>query len=1294
MINKTGYDWSKAKELTSTFTFDAVPAIKIRIVAAAADLEALADVAAYGNASLSTGADVTVSSGVNSADKLVDGKLDALYESKMTETAAGIDADIIVNLGSAQDVAGVRLFPNYEDGKAINYLVAAKISVSNDGETYTHVMTLNNIAAPKGGAQLLLFSKAYNAKYVKIEPIMVNGMNLQLRELQVVPATPDITTNPAVTIDKADLKVLGFGYYNGGAYTEYSENRDNVVDGNVNTSGVSKGQQFHWMPENGGSNTPVIIVGAKDGKAFTINTFELVCRKDGMYAPYSFYIDVTTSTADNWTTVYSATGVYWTEKNTMKIELPEMEIYKLRLCVRLQTDEGTREEWVGGGWTKLEVNELALYNINDPTNPYSTDLTTQGEDASKAIESYKVHTIEAKNDNPDNTYCANKAIDGTVAPMSEYGWLVPESYGLGETGNMEDIEIHVLSLWYHHTFKVIGGSGDGTELYAESGAGWMPTWVSNHYAFIDCVGEWYIDRDELKIYYKADGTMDDKVAILPVAEQCVILSGASNIIFDGVSFQHTSWTLTSLLGYYDAQANHFSHESMEHDWTEVPAGIKVEFSHDVTFTNCEITNMGTMGILLTSEGGPNTKNITIENCYIHDLSYNGIHVGEVYGHDGYQSWYRVDNTVIRNNYICRIGLDRWDSTGILATYTNGTIIDHNEVCYVPYSGISTGWGWESEGEGVDRECGNAQVTNNLIHNVMKTNRDGGNFYNLGHMPNSKLAGNYIYNSWDYNTTYENGLYLDMGSAYWEVYDNVVGENVGYWMHMWTSSIRENYWHDNFYVEGTKGRNDGTDNVLENNTAVKNGDFSKYPKAMEIINNAGLLKDVARKYEHKAGFASQHDVIQSFYPGNGARYIHATWGWNNVAAEGQVNKTSYDSINRQIIITVAPNADLTKVVFSFECEDDWKCDKKSGETYDFSKPIEFTLTNNAGQKIVWTVTVKNKAVTSGEVPGEDVNMGDLIAGSEATDWSKAPVRIVGGMAYFNSRSGYTAKTFGNDAIYAFDFKTNLSPTTEDWIGISIRNQDPSMSCLEGNTEYHINISTQQIEVFKFDKGTRTVLYGDETGFEAVYGEIPNKFLTSEDRHSIKMGAVDVDEGVRLFMYVDGNLVFDFVDENNPLQTTGSNYFVLYPETQLVGIGKYTGINTAPDKSGLNAAIEVFAGLNAEDYTEESYAAAVSAMAQVESLMATLGGVTEAEVTEAYNILTAALKGLVRKDGQDNDIVIPDATQPEGTQPGGNVPGDDDSSKTGDNTLLIAFAILMALSIAGAAAITTLKRRIAR
>ena len=1301
VAEKSGYNWAKVKNLTKTFTFDAVPATQIRIVASASDLEVLGDVAVYSTSSLSTGANIEVSSGKD-ANKLVDGKLDSYFQSAAAATPAQINSDIVIDLGAAAEVGAVRLFPNYENGKAVNYVIAANISVSEDGETYTHVMSLNNIAAPKGGEQLLLFSQGYTARYVKIEPTLVNGDCLQLREVQIVPVKVANADNTDVVAEQIKLNVLGFGYYSGGSiFKEYvgsGSNRNNAIDGNPSTGAVTGGQQYHWMSGNGGSNTPALIVSTtnESGDPSMINTVELTVADDGMDAPYTYSIDVVTSPdSDNWTTVYEADGVTWTDSKTVKIVFPEIEVYKLRVYVHMTTSDGPVEEWTGTSWTYLTINELAVFNVADNTNPYSLYLCTQGENASNAA-SYKINSIKAKNENPENKYNAHKAIDGTVDPEDQYGWLVPESYELGKYGNMEDIEIHVLHLWYHHIYKVGGGSGDGVELYGDDGNGthFMPTWVSNHYAFIDCVGEWYIDRDELKIYYKADGTMDDKVAILPLTDQIVLMQDASNIIFDGISFQHTSYTIPSTIGYYDTQANHFSHSSMEHEWTTVTAGIEIAYSHDITFTNCEIANMGTMGMLLTSEGGDNTKNITIENSYIHDLSYSGITVGDVYGHHGYQSWWRVDNTVIRNNYITRIGLDMFDSTGILATYTNGTIIDHNEVGYVPYSGISTGWGWEDEGALVDAECGNAQVTNNLIHNVMKTNRDGGNFYNLGHMTNSKLAGNYIYNSWDHGDTYENGLYLDMGSAFWEVYDNVVGDNVGYWSHQWTASIRDNYWHDNFYVEGTKIRNDGTNNKMENNTAVANGDFSKYPKAMEIINNAGLL-DESIKDGATIGFASQHDIVQSFYPGNSARYIHAEWGWDDVTAEGQVNKTAYDSINRQITITVAPTSDLTKVVFNFALEDGWTCDKKSGATYDFTNPIQFTLKNGDGKIIVWNVTVKHKAVTGGEIAGEDVNFGDIIVDSEGTDWSKAPARVLGNLAYFSDRSGYIGQTFGNDTIYTFDLKVMLNPATEDWIGISLRNQDPFLSCLEGNTEYHINLTYQEIEVFKFDKGTRTVLYGNETGFEAVYGQIPNKFLQDGERHSIKCGAIDVDEGVRLFMYVDGNEVFDFVDENSPLQTT-NNYFVIYPESSMMAIGKYTNMDTTPDRTNLDKAIEIFASLNEADYTAESYAAAVAAMAEVETLLATIGGVTEVEINEAYAILSEALNGLERTDGGEGPIVPPeleDPEDPEATEPEATEPDKDPSGKTGDETLLIAFALLMVLSVAGVAAVVTLKKRTA-
>jgi hypothetical protein len=425
-------------------------------------------------------------------------------------------------------------------------------------------------------------------------------------------------------------------------------------------------------------------------------------------------------------------------------------------------------------------------------------------------------------------------------------------------------------------------------------------------------------------------------------------------------------------------------------------------------------------------------------------------------------------------------------------------------------------------------------------------------------------------------------------------------------------------------------------------------------------------------------------------GNEARYIEGDWGWNNVAASGQVSKTNYDSIKKEISIIVTPTTDITAITLTFEVEDGWTCDKKSGDTFDFTNPIEFTLTNG-GQKIVWNVSVKNKIISGDNIQGQVVDMGSILVNSDDADWSVKPAKRIGDTAFFNDYSGYLGQTFDVDTIFTFDMSSFMDETHKDWVAISLRNQDPFLSCLEGNTEYHINLTYQEIEVFKFDKGTRTVLYGNETGFEAVYGQIPNKFLQDGEKHSIKCGAIDTEEGVRLFMYVDGNVVFDFIDENSPLQTNGNNYFVIYPETQLMSIGKFTNKDTTPDRTALNEAIEIFAGLNEADYTAESYAAVVTAMGQVETLLATIGGVTQEEVDQAYAILSEALSALVRTDGGSGPIIVPKPDDPSKPTDPSN-PGDP-SGKTGDETLLIAFALLMVLSVAGAAAIVTLKKRMA-
>lgn len=618
-------------------------------------------------------------------------------------------------------------------------------------------------------------------------------------------------------------------------------------------------------------------------------------------------------------------------------------------------------------YIRIDITKLGS-SEDSKTNEFNVSLSeiavglVNGNDSSGVnnsedeIITYKIAKITAKNDNAVNRYNANKAIDGFVEDTNRYGWHVPEGAGFDSIQNPGELEIHTLALWYHTFVLADDISADGTEIWAAT-HDWYPTWLANAYAFIDSVGEWYMDRTEGKLYYKADGTMDEKEAILPVVEQVVYMEDASNIVFNGITFEHSSYLLPSQIGYTDAQANTQVHAD---SWKQVDGGVMLDSCENITITNCVIRNMGSAGIKVRSTAS-RSNNIAITNNRIYDISYNGITIGEVYQHHGYESWQLVTNTTIRNNYITRVGLDIFDSCGILATYTSGTIIDHNEIAYCPYTGISTGWGWCNDNEQAAADVGKLQITNNYIHDTGKVNRDGGSIYNLGSSTGTVISGNYLHNSWDGKSTREQGIYLDEGSSNIEVHSNVVGENVRCWMYQWQASIKNNYWHDNFYDATASGHDKGTDTRLENNTWVKDAKFTDFPEAQNIINNAGLL-DKSLKDDVENGFALEHQILQDILKDHTCRRIRKAWGWQNVQIAGQIGKTTYDRVAYEITIVVPEGTDLSALSLTYEAESGFSCDKKSGSVQDFTSPVTYTMIKST-DTIVWSVIVKTASDAS-------------------------------------------------------------------------------------------------------------------------------------------------------------------------------------------------------------------------------------------------------------------------------------------------------------------------------------------
>ena len=141
---------------------------------------------------------------------------------------------------------------------------------------------------------------------------------------------------------------------------------------------------------------------------------------------------------------------------------------------------------------------------------------------------------------------------------------------------------------------------------------------------------------------------------------------------------------------------------------------------------------------------------------------------------------------MRNNTICNclihdVCREYEGGVGVFAGYTEGTAIVHNEICRLPYSGVSVGWGWGEEDAGggsphyvqpfkydTPTPAGKNRIQENHIHHVMLRLSDGGGIYTLGNQPGTVIRGNHIHD----NPNAPGGIYLDEGSGFIEVTGNV------------------------------------------------------------------------------------------------------------------------------------------------------------------------------------------------------------------------------------------------------------------------------------------------------------------------------------------------------------------------------------------------------------------------------------------------------------------------------------------------------------------------------------------
>lgn len=1046
-----------------------------------------------------------------------------------------------VQLGAVRVAVRPRVVPN-----------DFEIQTSVDGVTWKTVVNEDNYDwSEEKTAAMFTFQplQATRLRFVahNLEKLVEDeSYYFQLSELEAYGVAQTISVDTSNDLLKPGC-VSPIYQINGGAlqdYTNYTYPLNNLVDDDVQTFISSDSLLRPWLAANGGELAPWVDVSVTDdGTAVTVGGVQISIQET-YNKPVDFSI-LASEDGQNWTTCRQLKGYDWGETTSRLFTFAPVSASKLRIQVR---DLDGQQE---GLPLYFRLTELEAYA--------PTDFIDIGRVIYVQVSSSETCTpsgIAALHDNSDKTYAAEHAINGMYYDNLEHlGYAVPESFGLKNFKNTADIEINILRWWQHRIFRNSGVSADGTEIYLDTD--WLTslqstaysdriTWIENAYEFIDQPGEWYLNRSESKLYYKPDGSMDGKSATLPVTEQLLVFEGTENITFDGVKFEDTSWLTPNEIGYNDAQSGTYAQHNGV--WGDVPGAIETHAAKNITITNSELRNLGIGGIRI----GNGSSDCAITNSAIHDISSSGIFIGNNTGHNhGYcDPGTDVTGVVVRNNYITRTGLDIFGSSAICALYTSDTVIDHNEVCYTTYTGISLGWGWDWK----NAPCsGNNTVSNNYIHDTGKTIHDGGSFYSLGLQEGTKVFGNYLHHHSDGLYDKDGGLYTDEGSTGMELYNNVVGDGVYWWQKIWTTNIKDCYWHDNFYSVN-RSWDSGVNIRQENNTYVEGGDFSQYPAAQAIINNAGLT-DPSVKDGVRMGIAEKHNVTLMQYPDGEAYYFEKPAGLLTFTIPSQIGNTQYDKLAHTANILMPESTDRTSLAGNFTMAPGFTCDKASGSRQNFTSPVVYTFTDGT-DTIAWTVTVTCDVTADGPLVGTETTLDAAIAAR--SDWTQEPAEAENGGALFTpakSFSAYIGDRIANDAILEFDVQSVLDGN--DWTGYALRMQDPYSTL---GTMYHIVFKQDAIELQKWVNGNRTMLIGTIEGYDPVYGDVENKFYTSDIRHSIKTGAIDVPTGVRLFLYIDGNKVFDVIDADDPI--TNDGFFGMYPMTHDMTLLPFSNIDTSP------------------------------------------------------------------------------------------------------------------------------------
>ncbi|MXP25423.1 right-handed parallel beta-helix repeat-containing protein [Altererythrobacter indicus] len=431
----------------------------------------------------------------------------------------------------------------------------------------------------------------------------------------------------------------------------------------------------------------------------------------------------------------------------------------------------------------------------------------------------------------------------------------------------------------------------------------------NALAFLREPGQWYADPRAGTLYYKPHAGEDMRQAeiVLPRLEYLISIAGTydrpvRDLQFRGLSFQHTSWLQPSgPEGYASQQSGAYlageisdyptnpirdcswgcpAFEARRNHWSQQPAAVQIAAATRIVFDDNHFGQLGQVALGIGNNADANESGIGLGTSAIEvtdnefaDLAGGAIMVGgiEPNAHHPTLPVMGLRDILIRNNRITNISHDYKEQSAILVTYASGTLILNNNVSDTPYDGIDVGWGWGANDPGGSAEYWRQQrsyydmpgnhvydtpttlrdtvIMGNRVSRVKQWFPDGGAIYHLSADPDSLIAENYIS---DVKGSGGIAIYLDEGSRYVTVRDNVIDDVGGVWLNLNSQdhiapkrTAMDNLATGNWYNSGRLQGNwtDYLNNRAFDNVAVEGAAWPE--KARKIIERSGIRNEEAK-----------------------------------------------------------------------------------------------------------------------------------------------------------------------------------------------------------------------------------------------------------------------------------------------------------------------------------------------------------------------------------------------------------------------------------------------------------------